>query len=200
MKITDEYVFFYKDWLSNYQKTKFKFDINFDKLQNHDYLERTDITIYEFTSTEQGFMYYKALYFDNQELADEILNEPNPDKCRRMGRQVKRYDDTKWSKIRYEVFYRLNLAKYTQDLILQKKLLDSKFDNKKFVEASPIDRIWGVGYDENRAEYNEHNWGRNYLGKILTNIRNRIKQNKLDDMNWNIYTYSGKNEKETNNI
>ena len=27
MKITYKYVFFYKDWLNNYQRTKFKFDV-----------------------------------------------------------------------------------------------------------------------------------------------------------------------------
>ena len=73
-------------------------------------------------------------------------------------------------------------------------LLDPKFDGKVFVEASPIDKIWGVGYDENNAEYNEFQWGRNYLGKIITNIRNRIKQNKLNDPNWNIYDYWGNND------
>ena len=62
------------------------------------------------------------------------------------------------------------------------------YDDKIFVEASPIDRIWGIGYDEDHAEYNEHNWGRNYLGRILTNIRRRLKEKKIDYSNWNIYS------------
>ena len=91
----------------------------------------------------------------------------------------------------------MNLIKYTHDKKLQERLLDPKFDDKVFVEASPIDRIWGIGYDENdpNIEYNEHKWGRNYLGTILTNIRNRIKQNKINDPNWNIYDYWGNNDK-----
>ena len=182
MKITDEYVFFYKDWLSNYQRTRFEY---------HDH---------EFTSTEQAFMYTKAMFFQDYETAVEILDAKTPNEARLLGRKVKNYDDKKWSEVRYKIFYELNLIKYTKDKQLQERLLNPQFDNKVFVEASPIDSIWGVGYDENRAEYNEHNWGRNYLGKIITNIRNRIKQNKLDDMNWNIYTYSGKNEEETNEI
>lgn len=188
MKITDKYVFFYKDWLSNYQRTKFKFDVNFNRWQNLDYPEGTDATICEFTSTEQGFMYYKALYFDNQELANKILNESNPDKCRKMGRQVKGYDDVKWSKIRYDIFYMLNYAKYTQDKHLQEKLLDPKFDNKIFVEASPIDKIWGIGYDENNPniEYLTMYWGKNYLGRILTNIRKRLNAGSPEK--WNIYS------------
>lgn len=178
MRITNKYVFFYKDWLSNYQRTRFKFDVNFNQWINPDYPEGTDASTYEFTSTEQAFMYYKALYFDNQELADEIIKEHNPNKCRLMGRQVKGYNDEKWSKVRYEVFYRLNLAKYTQDKNLQKKLLDLKFDNKIFVEASPIDRIWGVGLDENNPLIDDkENWkGTNFLGKILTEVREKIKK------------------------
>ena len=179
MKITDEYVFFYKDWLSNYQKTRFEY-------KNH-----------EFTSTEQAFMYMKAMFFQDYETAIEILDAKTPNEARLLGRKVKNYDDKKWSEVRYKIFYDLNLIKYTIDKKLREKLLDPQFDGKIFVEVSPIDRIWGVGYDEEHAEYNEHNWGRNYLGKILTNIRNRFKQNKIDDPYWNIYTYSGEFEDES---
>jgi hypothetical protein len=49
MKITDEYVFFYKDWLSNYQKTNFTVEWKG--------------TTYTFSSTEKGFMYIKAITF-----------------------------------------------------------------------------------------------------------------------------------------
>ena len=182
MKITDEYVFFYKDWLSNYQRTHFEY-------RDH-----------KFTSTEQAFMYTKAMFFQDYETAIEILDAKTPNEARLLGRKVKNYDDNKWSEVRYKIFYDLNLIKYTIDKKLQERLLDPKFDNKVFVEASPIDRIWGVGYDEERAEYNEHDWGRNYLGKLLTNIRYRIIQKQLDNTNWNIYTYRGENEEETDEI
>lgn len=179
MKITDEYIFFYKDWLSNYQKTYFEY-------RDHN-----------FTSTEQAFMYMKAMFFQDYETAVDILDSKTPNEARLLGRKVKNYDDKKWSEVRYKIFYDLNLIKYTNDKKLQQKLLDSQFDEKIFVEASPIDRIWGIGYDEEHAEYNEHNWGRNYLGKILTNIRNRIIHHKLDDPYWNIYTYTGENKDES---
>lgn len=176
MRITDDYVFFYKDWLSNYQRTNFEY-------KDHD-----------FTSTEQAFMYMKAMFFQDYESAINILDSKTPNEARLLGRKVKGYDDKKWSEVRYKIFYELNLIKYTTDKKLQRMLLDQKFDGKVFVEASPIDKIWGVGYDEYQAEYNEFQWGRNYLGKIITNIRNRIKQNKLDDPNWYIYDYWGKND------
>ena len=175
MKITDEYVFFYKDWLSNYQRTKF--DIEWKGVK------------YTFTSTEQGFMYIKAITFGDNVTAQKILNTDDPNRCRKLGRQVKGYNDAEWAKIRYDVFYTLNWAKYTQDKKLQEKLLDPQFDGKKFVEASPIDKIWGIGYAEDNPniEFTDMYWGKNYLGRILTNIRKRLKSVKGSD-DWNIYS------------
>lgn len=175
MKITDEYVFFYKDWLSNYQRTKFDVEWNGVK--------------YTFTSTEQGFMYIKAITFGDNVTAQKILNTDDPNRCRKLGRQVKGYNDAEWAKIRYDVFYTLNWAKYTQDKKLQEKLLDPQFDGKKFIEASPIDKIWGIGYAEDNPniEFTDMYWGKNYLGRILTNIRKRLKSAKGSD-DWNIYS------------
>ena len=173
MKITDEYVFFYKDWLSNYQKTNFTVEWKG--------------TTYTFSSTEKGFMYIKAITFGDSVTASKIMKTDDPNQCRKLGRQVKGYKDSEWEKIRYDVFYTLNWAKYNQDKELQKKLLDPQFDGKKFVEASPIDKIWGIGYAENNPniEYAQIYWGKNYLGRILTNIRNRLKTKSKED--WNIY-------------
>ena len=175
MKITDEYVFFYKDWLSNYQRTKF--DVEWKGVK------------YTFTSTEQGFMYIKAITFGDNVTAQKILNTDDPNRCRKLGRQVKGYNDAEWAKIRYDVFYTLNWAKYTQDKKLQEKLLDPQFDGKKFIEASPIDKIWGIGYAEDNpnVEFTDMYWGKNYLGRILTNIRKRLKSAKGSD-DWNIYS------------
>lgn len=164
MKITDKYVFFYKDWLSNYQHTDFMYPSK-------------EIPIFNFTSTEQGFMYFKALYFGDYKLADEIYNIlDNPGMCKRLGRQVSGYDEAAWSSVRYEIFEDLIYQKYLQDKTLQLKLLDPKFDGKEFVEASPIDRIWGIGMSEDDPNIvDPSKWkGTNYLGKIITNIRQKL--------------------------
>ena len=183
MRITDNYIFFYKDWPSNFQRTKI-----FVKINGKQHI---------FTSTEQAFMFEKAMFFDDYEIANLIYHNDNPNECRKLGRQVHGYNDEEWPKVRYDIFYKYNLLKYTQDKKLQEKLLDPKFDNKIFVEASPIDKIWGIGIGEDvdNIEDLEYKWGRNLLGKIITNIRNRIKQNKVYDYNWNIYNYWGTNDK-----
>ena len=67
--------------------------------------------------------------------------------------------------------YQAVLAKFFQNVELRKKLCDSQYDGKHFVEAAYYDRIWGIGYNENDALDNEDNWGRNELGKILDKAR-----------------------------
>ena len=168
MKIINNYVFFYKDWLSNYQTTDF-------------YYPSKEVPIFNFTSTEQGFMYLKALYFGDYEIADQIYNTLyNPGLCKKLGRKVKGYDDSIWSIVRYQIFKDLIYQKYLQDQELQEKLLNPAFDGKIFVEASPIDNIWGIGLGEdNPSIINPSNWkGLNYLGKITTEVRNKILNGK----------------------
>jgi ribA/ribD-fused uncharacterized protein len=47
------------------------------------------------------------------------------------------------------------------------------------VEASPGDRIWGIGFDAENAEGNEEEWGRNKLGNALMKVRERLRSIKL---------------------
>ena len=42
-------------------------------------------------------------------------------------------------------------------------------------QASPFDRIWGVGYTAADAEDNKDRWGHNLLGKALMRVRERLQ-------------------------
>jgi ribA/ribD-fused uncharacterized protein len=103
--------------------------------------------------------------------------------CKQCGRWVKNYDDKKWDLVRYSFMYEVNLCKYQQDKRLQEKLLDPKFDGKTFVEASPTDRIWGIGLGENDPNIDdETNWkGKNLLGEAITAVRKTIISDKADN-------------------
>lgn len=43
-------------------------------------------------------------------------------------------------------------------------------------QASPYDRIWGVGFTAAKADSNRNNWGENRLGKTIMNVRERLRK------------------------
>ena len=170
--VTDKHVFFYKKWLSNFEICKFLWSYTDNKRKVH---------TGTFVCTEQAFMWAKALHFGDLEIAYQIYQEshaekPSPGKCKKLGRQVKNYNDEEWSKVRYEVMRNVNLVKYRQNKDLRKKLFDPDFHNKTFVEASPTDKIWGIGRGENYPDIDdETKWlGRNLLGKAITAVRKTL--------------------------
>jgi ribA/ribD-fused uncharacterized protein len=157
MKKTDTHIFFLKEWLSNFKSCTIVSNNN------------------TFSNTEQMFMYHKALFFEDFEIADEILKTPIPYEAKALGRLVKGYSDDDWSKVRYDVMFQVNLCKYTQNPELKEKLLAT--DNKILVEVNPRDNIWGIGMDEDNPDiYDETKWrGLNLLGKVLMEVRDELK-------------------------
>jgi ribA/ribD-fused uncharacterized protein len=57
---------------------------------------------------------------------------------------------------------------------LKKMLLDT--GDRELVEASPFDRIWGIGFKEEDAEENRERWGENLLGRALMEVRRRVRE------------------------
>lgn len=157
---TDTHIFFLKEWLSNFKHCKI--------VSNGD----------EFSNTEQIFMYHKALFFEDFEVAEKILKTPVPYEAKALGRQVRGYDDKKWSKVRYDVMLQANLCKYRQNEDLRIKLLET--GDKILVEVNPRDNIWGIGMDENNPDiYDETKWkGLNLLGKVLMETRKILNDEK----------------------
>lgn len=47
---------------------------------------------------------------------------------------------------------------------------------RELVEASSMDKIWGVGFAEKDAEANRVKWGQNLLGKALMVVRERLRE------------------------
>lgn len=56
------------------------------------------------------------------------------------------------------------------------RLLLMQTGERELVEASPMDRIWGVGFNEKNAGYNRKKWGQNLLGKALMVVRERLRE------------------------
>lgn len=166
IRITDKYAFFYTEWPSNFKTANFEWEYAGGK--------------HKFFCTEQAFMWAKAIKFGDTATAEKILVADTPALCKGYGREVENYVEGEWEAVRYEIMRDVNLEKYRQNLDLREKLLDPKFNGKIFVEASPYDRIWGVGLaQDDPAIDDERNWkGRNLLGKAVTEVKSVLSAGK----------------------
>jgi ribA/ribD-fused uncharacterized protein len=164
MRVTEKHIFFWGEFPSNWHPARF--------------VVKRDGKELEFFNSEQYFMYEKAMVFGDEVTAMRILFEgKDPKKAKSLGRQVKNYDDKVWEKVRYQIMVYANMHKYLQNKELREKLLSEEFDGKKYVEASPLDGIWGIKCDEATALDDESNWnGLNLLGKALDEVRSALKK------------------------
>lgn len=127
-----------------------------------------------FDTAEQYMMYMKAIIFGDDDMAIRILRSRgvHPAEHRDMGRRVAGFDEIKWMGISMRVVVNANYCKFTQNSELMKKLLDT--NGKMIVEASPYDKIWGIGFDSMNALSNRSRWGNNKLGSCLMTVRDMI--------------------------
>ncbi|OAA40526.1 protein T24A6.7 [Beauveria brongniartii RCEF 3172] len=134
----------------------------------------------------------KAILFDDNEVGEEILAADSPRKVKALGRKVKGFSDKKWAANREIIVRKGNILKFT-NAVTEKGLCKGTTENcapiegslmdmllatgtKELVEASPTDRIWGVGYNAKNAPTNRAKWGKNLLGKVLMEVREVLRQ------------------------
>jgi len=124
-----------------------------------------------YPSAEHFMMAEKARLFNDEENLKKILESPSPAKAKKLGRLVKNFDPKIWGRECFEIVYRGNLAKFDQNEGFKDFLL--KTGNKIIVEASPFDKIWGIGMNQhNEKVYNPLLWnGQNLLGFALMKVR-----------------------------
>lgn len=154
----------------NNEEIKYHFFLN-GKLSNW-YDSEFTINELKFSCIEQYMMYMKAVTFGDSEIADKIKSELNPSKQKELGRHVNNYNDSIWSTTRYDIVKKGIIEKFKQNKNLGEYLKNLK--GYSIVEASPYDRIWGIGFEEDNALENIDNWGQNLLGKILTDLANNL--------------------------
>jgi len=122
---------------------------------------------------EQAMMLLKACVFDDPETYDQILATKHPRDQKAMGRKVKNFDKDKWDTVNYAGVVSINYDKFSQNAAWKELLLLT--DPYEFIEASPYDKIWGIGMGvDNLDLLDEKKWGQNLLGKAITRARNKI--------------------------
>jgi ribA/ribD-fused uncharacterized protein len=127
-----------------------------------------------FPSAEHYMMWKKARLFADEAAAARILAASSPAAAKKLGRAVRNFDDEVWVAHRFEIVVRASVAKFAQNSAPQSYLLGTK--NRVLVEASPLDRIWGIGLaaSDERAQ-NPLLWnGLNLLGFALMQARAQL--------------------------
>ena len=136
----------------------------------------------KYDTAEQYMMSQKVLLFNDIETNIKIMNENDPKKYKELGRKVKNFSPEIWDKHKFEIVINGNIAKFSQNENLKQFLLNTK--DKILVEASPYDKIWGIGMDENNKDIlNPSKWkGENLLGKALMKVRDYIKKGNIPEV------------------
>jgi len=137
----------------------------------------------KFNCAEQYMMYCKAKLFKDEVMIEKILAAKHPKQQKAFGRKVKNFDKNTWDKNAKKIVYKGNYAKFTQNESLKKELMDTV--GTTLVEASPYDKIWGIGLSENDARaYSRSTWqGKNWLGEVLTELRENILKEESEKEN-----------------
>jgi ribA/ribD-fused uncharacterized protein len=156
MVTTDKCIFFYNGIYSQWYPAKFT------------------NTYGTFSCAEQYMMFRKALFFDDAESAAKIMLADNPADQKTLGRKIKNFNADLWNKISYDIVFHGNMCKFSQNPVLFDQL--SKTGMRKLVEASPTDKIWGIGmHERQKGIEDESNWqGTNWLGEVITEVREAL--------------------------
>ncbi len=127
-----------------------------------------------FTSAEQSMMYAKALLFGDREAAARVLAAETPREQQAVGREVRGFDEPVWVLFREGIVFAGNYARFSQNADQRELLFATR--GTTLVEASPHDRVWGIGLaaDDPRARDRSQWLGLNLLGEALTRVREAL--------------------------
>ncbi|MEU3496641.1 NADAR family protein [Kitasatospora cineracea] len=128
----------------------------------------------QYRTAEHWMMAGKARLFEDEEIVPKILRARTPAEAKNLGRLVKGFDEDRWVAHRFELVVTGSTAKFEQDERLRTYLL--RTGGRVLVEASPLDRIWGIGLaaDDERAGSPARWRGLNLLGFALMEARARL--------------------------
>ena len=125
-------------------------------------------------TAEHWMMAEKARLFGDVEARARILAAPGPGRAKRLGREVRGFDESRWEAERFGIVVRGNVAKFGQNAALREFLAAT--GSKVLVEASPFDHVWGIGLGRDHVDAtNPARWrGLNLLGFALMEARSAL--------------------------
>eukprot|EP00927_Polykrikos_kofoidii_P068457 TRINITY_DN63815_c0_g1_i1.p1 TRINITY_DN63815_c0_g1~~TRINITY_DN63815_c0_g1_i1.p1 ORF type:complete len:295 (+),score=44.18 TRINITY_DN63815_c0_g1_i1:56-940(+) len=126
--------------------------------------------------SEKAIMVMKAALMDDRPTFDKMLRVNDPAAVKKLGRQVKGFDDKLWQRHLEKIAFEAVFQKFSSCDRLREKLLST--GDCILAEATVNDRIWGIGLDvgDPRVQDRTQWQGRNILGKALMDVRSAFKE------------------------
>lgn len=159
MRITDKFVFFFgdADIYSNWRMgTPFK------------------MNGVKFSCGEQAMMHEKARLMGDIAIIPKIMSATHPRDMKKFGRQVQNWDESLWRANRKNIMFQICFNRMDQNKDARAHLIAT--GNRTIVEASPYDKIWGIGLGEfSPGVEDPKNWkGLNLLGEAFMEVRESL--------------------------
>ncbi|WP_404797632.1 NADAR family protein [Streptomyces pristinaespiralis] len=128
-----------------------------------------------YATAEHWMMAAKARLFGDAEAERKALAAKSPAEAKKAGRLVRGFDDAVWERERFQIVRSGSVHKFGQDAALRDFLLAT--GDRVLVEASPMDRVWGIGLaaDDERAQDPVRWRGLNLLGFALMEAREELR-------------------------
>ena len=129
----------------------------------------------QFATAEHYMMWGKARLFGDEEAAARIVAAGHPKQAKDLGRTIAKFDEDSWVAERVAIVTAGNVEKFRQNPDLLAFLLGT--GSRVLVEASPMDRVWGIGLaaDDERAAVPAKWRGLNLLGEALMAARETLR-------------------------
>ena len=128
----------------------------------------------QYASAEHYMMAEKARLFGDEASRLAILQAATPAAAKKLGAQASGFVEEIWCQHRFDIVVRGNLARFTQNAEIGEFLRNT--GGRVLAEASPVDRIWGIGLaeDDPRCQHPDQWQGLNLLGFALMEVRARL--------------------------
>ncbi|MFE6335767.1 NADAR family protein [Streptomyces sp. NPDC057806] len=128
-----------------------------------------------YATAEHWMMAGKARLFGDPDAERAILAAGHPSEAKNAGRLVRGFDEETWARERFGIVVEGSVHKFASDEALRGFLLGT--GRRVLVEASPVDRVWGIGLAAtDDAAMDPERWrGPNLLGFALMEARERLR-------------------------
>lgn len=129
----------------------------------------------EYATAEHWMMAGKARLFGDAAAERAVLAAGHPAEAKKAGRLVRGFDEALWERERFRIVVDGSVHKFAAHPELREFLLNT--GESVLVEASPVDRVWGIGLaaDDEAASDPERWRGPNLLGFALMAARERLR-------------------------